>query len=365
MNALEKNLHYVCGDTLPGAGLSIEVRPGIRWVRMPLPFVLDHINLWLLRDEIDGRAGWTVVDCSIAHPESRALWEQVFATQLDGLPILRVVVTHMHPDHVGLAHWLCERWNAPLWMSTTDYYVARVLLAEGDSAAGGEAAAAFFALHGMTDRKALDLLRARTHYYRNLVSGLPDSFVRMIDGDVLRIGGHAWRCLVGHGHAPEHIALYSEDLQTLIGGDMMLPRISSNVSVYASEPEANPLRMFLDSLAQMRRLPVDTLTLPAHGKPFKGMHRRIEQLEEHHRARLLELQQACTRKALSAYEAMPVIFTRKLDLHQTTFALGETLAHLHLLHFEGLLRRTRDAEGIVRFGAAVSPAQAPAGADCA
>ncbi|RST51493.1 MBL fold metallo-hydrolase [Variovorax sp. MHTC-1] len=350
MNLLERELQYPFGDTLPAPGETFEVAPGVRWIRMALPFALDHINLWLLRDTIDGKEGWTVVDCCIAHDASRAQWEQIFATQLEGLPILRVIVTHMHPDHIGLADWLCRRWNAPLWISATDYHVARVLTSAGDTLAGGDAAADFFAAHGLVDPESVAKIRARSNYYANMVPAVPASFVRLLDGATVSIGGRAWRCISGYGHAPEHIALYCEELNALLGGDMMLPRISTNVSVHAGEPEANPLRLFLDSIERFKTLPAGTLGLPSHGKPFTGIHRRVEQLQEHHRDRLAELLEACTRTPHSAAEGLPILFKRQLDLHQMTFAMGETVAHLHLLWFEGLLQRRKGEDGIHRFG---------------
>ncbi|RZI91922.1 MAG: MBL fold metallo-hydrolase [Variovorax sp.] len=350
MNLLERELHYPLGDTLPEPGETIEVAPGVRWIRMVLPFALNHINLWLLRDTIDGVDGWTVVDCCIARDESRAQWEQIFETQLQGLPILRVIVTHMHPDHIGLADWICTRWKAPMWISATDYNVARLLTLAGDSAAGGTAAADFFAMHGLTDADALAKIRARTNYYVSMVPSVPDAFVRMMDGDTVTIGGRAWQCISGYGHAPEHISLYCDEMKVLLGGDMMLPRISTNVSVHANEPEANSLRLFLDSIVKFNALPADTLGLPAHGKPFTGIHRRVEQLQEHHRDRLAELLEACKSSPISAAEGMPILFKRELDLHQMTFALGETVAHLHLLWFSGQVQRTLGADGIYRFG---------------
>lgn len=350
MNLLERELQYPFGDTLPAPGETFEVAPGVRWLRMALPFALDHINLWLLRDTLDGVEGWTVVDCCIAHDASRAQWEQIFATQLEGLPILRVIVTHMHPDHIGLADWLCRRWNAPLWISATDYHVARVLTSAGDTLAGGDAAADFFASHGLVDPESVAKIRARSNYYANMVPAVPASFVRLLDGATVSIGGRAWRCISGYGHAPEHIALYCEELGALLGGDMMLPRISTNVSVHAGEPEANPLRLFLDSIERFKTLPAGTLGLPSHGKPFTGIHRRVEQLQEHHRDRLAELLEACTQKPHNAAEGLPILFKRQLDLHQMTFAMGETVAHLHLLWFEGLLQRRKGEDGVYRFG---------------
>jgi glyoxylase-like metal-dependent hydrolase (beta-lactamase superfamily II) len=356
MNELEQQLTYPFGDTLPAPATTMEVVPGegsgltpcVKWIRMTLPFALDHINLWLLRDEIDGVTGWSVVDCCISRDEAKAQWEQIFATELEGLPILRVIVTHMHPDHIGLAWWLCERWDAPLWISATDYNMARIG-SQITNGFGGESASLFFASHGLNDPESIAQIRARDSYFPTLVPAVPRQYKRMMDGDVIHIGGRDWRCISGYGHAPEHISLYCEAVGVLIGGDMMLPRISTNVSVFDVEPESNPLKLFLESIDKFSPLPPDTLTLPSHGKPFTGLHQRIQQLHDHHRERLAEVMQACSEKACSAADVLPVLFKRKLDLHQMTFAMGESVAHLHALWFEGKLRRQLDSAGVYRF----------------
>ena len=348
MNLLEQQLDYPFADALPAPGSTITVAPGVRWIRMALPFVLDHINLWLLADEVEGRRGWTVVDCCISRSESRDQWEQLFAAELEGLPILRVVVTHMHPDHVGLAGWLCERWQVPLWISATDYHVARQNLL-GSSGNGGAAAARFFAAHGLLDPSAQEQIRNRKNYYSSLVHELPPHYHRLLDGQLLRIGGRDWRCIGGYGHAPEHMALHCAELRVLISGDMLLPRISTNVSVYETEPESNALQLFLDSIDCFLPLEADTLVLPSHGKPFRHLHRRVEQLHEHHRERLADVMVACAQAPRTAADVLPVLFRRPLDLHQTTFAMGEAIAHLHALWYGGQLRRVVGADGVYRF----------------
>jgi glyoxylase-like metal-dependent hydrolase (beta-lactamase superfamily II) len=380
---LEARLHYPLGDALPEAGRALTVAPGVKWIRMGLPFALDHINLWLLRDTLDGPdgsvQGWTVVDCCISRDEAKAQWEEVFANELEGLPILRVIVTHMHPDHIGLAHWLCERWSgraagppqgaasplggqrngeaasvgAPvcrLWISATDYNSARIG-SQSTTGFGGASAADFFAAHGLTDPDSLERIRGRASYYPSMVPAVPRQFRRLMDGQVVSIGGRGWRCISGYGHAPEHIALYCDELQVLISGDMVLPRISTNVSVYDVEPESDPLLQFLESLDRYLPLPEATLVLPSHGKPFTGLHERIQQLKDHHTDRLAELLDACRQAPCSGADAVAVLFRRPLDLHQTTFAMGEAVAHLHRLWFEGQVRRERDAQGIYRFKA--------------
>ena len=348
MNSLEHQLDYPLGDALPELGRALQIAPGVRWVRMSLPFALDHINLWLLRDEIDGRTGWTIVDCGITNDATRAAWEQVFAGELDGLPVLRVIVTHMHPDHIGLAHWLTEYWSGRggvhdcrLWISATDYNAAR-LASTSTTGFGGGSAASFMASHGLTDPESIAKIKARSNYYASMVP-------QVMAGDVIRIGEHDWDCHVGYGHAPEHMSLHSPSLELLISGDMVLPRISTNVSVIDLEPEANPLPLYLASIERLRALPADTLVLPSHGKPFRGLHTRIAQLQAHHEERFAELMKACARAPQSAADLLGVLFKRKLDLHQTTFAMGESIAHLNALWLAGQLRRTRGDDGVYRF----------------
>lgn len=355
MNALEHQLDYPFADTLPAPGDTVEVAPGVNWLRMPLPFSLDHINLWLLRDEIDGQAGWTIVDCGIATDEIRAHWEQLFDTKLDGLPVLRVLVTHCHPDHFGLADWLCEggaraRWQVRLWMTLGEYAFGCLLAGGNGSNAGGAAAAEHFARHGLADPVALDKLRNRRSYYSDLVPAVPPRYRRLREGDTVRIGARDWRVVTGFGHSPEHCALHSAADGVLISGDMVLPRISTNVSVFDLEPEANPLALYLDSLGRYDAMAAETLVLPSHGKPFRGLHTRIAQLREHHRARLDEVREACAAQPMSAADIVPIMFRRReLDIHQMTFALGEALAHLHLLWLAGEFAREQGADGVLRF----------------
>lgn len=351
MNPLEAQLDYPHGDTLPDAGTTMELAPGVFWLRMGLPFALNHINLWLLRDEFDNGngpvAGWTVVDCGIDSPATRDAWEAIFAERLGGLPIVRVIATHCHPDHIGLAHWLCQRWNAPLWMTTGEYAFARMMSAQLPGA-DGTAMFPHFQKHGLTDPEMLEKLQTRKHYYASMVPAVPEAYRRIRDGETITIGKRAWRVVTGFGHSPEHAALHCEDASLLISGDMLLPRISTNVSVFAIEPEADPVRLYLESLGKFKPCAPATLVLPSHGKPFKNLHTRIAQLEDHHAERLAEVLAACA-TAQSAIDIVPVMFKRPLDGHQLSFAVGEALAHLHALWFEGRLQRRIGADGVVRF----------------
>lgn len=354
VNPLERELDYSLGDLLPDPGHTIEVGPGLHWLRMPLPFALDHINLWLVADEVSpGVPSWTLVDCGVDNTTIRALWENVFDGCLAGRPIGRVIVTHMHPDHIGLAHWLCERWSTPerecrLWISATDWAFAH-LASRTELAPGGERAAEHFRLSGLTDESALNKIRARGTYYSDMVPRVPTSFRRLVDGMEFSLGGRPWRCISGRGHSPEHMALFGAADGILIGGDMMLPRISTNVAVTSTEPEGNPLADFLEGIDRFLELPADTLVLPSHGRPFRGLHRRVRQLHQHHEEHLARVLQACTDAPQSAASILPLLFQRELDLHQTTFAMGEALAHLHYLWFEGKVERRQDMDGVWRF----------------
>jgi len=343
MNSLEAQLDYPLGDLLPEPGAVHEIAPGLLWLRMRLPFALDHINLWLAASP----EGWVAIDCGIANDATRACWETVFATQLRGLPIVRVLATHCHPDHVGLADWLCARWNAPLSMTTGEYCFARMMSA-GLPGIDGAAMAPHFQRHGLTDPAMLEKLQGRKNYYSTYVPQMPASYTRLQDRQVLNIGPHAWRIITGFGHAPEHASLYCPDLKVLISGDMVLPRISTNVSVFAIEPEANSLQQYLSSLEKFSDLPEDTLVLPSHGKPFRGLHTRIAQLRAHHADRLAEVIDACATPQ-SAADIVPLMFRRPLDAHQLTFAMGEALAHLHCAWFDRILQREVGDDGVIRF----------------
>ncbi len=356
MNKLEAELEYPLGDTLPAVGETIEIAPGLHWLRMSLPFALNHINLWLLADQAQHNSattgpGWCIVDTGIAADSTRDAWQQIFAQHCQQAahpqPILRVLATHFHPDHLGCAAWLCETWKVPLWMSTGEYLFGRIMSASIPGV-DGATMQAFFHQHGLTDPSILEAMRNRPNPYPALVPNVPHSYIRLQDGQSLIIGNHVWQVISGCGHSPEHVALYCEKLGILISGDMVLPRISTNVSVFAIEPEANPVKLYLDSLGKFSTLPDDTLVLPSHGKPFRGLATRIKQLQTHHAARLDEVLVACE-QAKSAADIVPVMFPQPLDAHQRSFAMGEALAHLHFLWHNGKLFREYYPDGVIRF----------------
>jgi glyoxylase-like metal-dependent hydrolase (beta-lactamase superfamily II) len=335
------SLHYPHPHP-PAAGEMTEVAPGVFWVRMPLPFQLDHINLWLLRDG----AGWTLVDSGFPDDGVRAVWSGILAS-LDG-PVTRLVATHFHPDHLGLASWLMEQTGAPLWMTSTEFLTAHAVWNE----VGGHGARFMvdqFRRHGL-DAVLLGKFEKRGSGYRKAVPSLPEHYRRLKAGDALTVDGRAWRIVIGHGHSPEHMALYCPELGVLISGDMLLPRISTNVSVFAATPDADALGWYLDSLTAMAAdIPDETLVLPSHGLPFFGIRARVEALHAHHAERLQVLEEACEQVPQSAAGLLDTLFGRALDTHQVMFAMGEAIAHLNHLEQAGRLSRSTDADGVIRF----------------
>jgi glyoxylase-like metal-dependent hydrolase (beta-lactamase superfamily II) len=335
------SLQYPWPET-PAPGTTLEVAPGVRWLSMPLPFQLDHINLWLLEDE----GGWTIVDCGIGNAETRALWEKILPRE-----VKRVILTHYHPDHAGNAGWLCARFGVEMWTTQGEYLTAHAVRS---SSAGytSEAVLSVFKKNGLDAARTAAMAKMRgNNRYAELVPDFPHSYRRIIEGDVVRIGGRDWHAIVGHGHAPEHLSLYCKELNVVIAGDMLLSTISTNVSVWSIDPEGDPLRLFLESVARYRELPEDVLVLPSHGKPFRGAHVRAAQLEQHHRQRFQELLDSLD-EPKSANDLLPTLFRRPLDAHQTFFAMGEAIAHLHYLYYAGKARRAVGDDGVVRYARA-------------
>lgn len=329
----------------PDGGVMFPVAPGVWWLRMPLPFRLDHINLWLVRDG----ANLAAVDTGIGMSKTRALWEKLFDGDFAGRRLSKIVVTHMHPDHVGLAGWLNRRFDAPLHMTLGEYHSTQSTMhGFGDSET--ESRRRFYMANGIPE-SGLETFARHRGGYQQVVSELPPDYVRLLEGKPLTIDGKRWEVIAGFGHSPEHASLYCAELGVLIAGDQILPKITTNVSVWPIEPFANALQWFLDSIEKFRALPDDTLVLPSHGLPFRGLHRRLDQLVAHHDERLDALRAACaTAEGRHGVELTPVLFPgRELDEHQFVFALGETLAHLHCLDGRGQVERVVGADGVHRF----------------
>jgi glyoxylase-like metal-dependent hydrolase (beta-lactamase superfamily II) len=331
-------------EDIPAAGTMTAVAPGVYWLRMPLPMALDHINLYLIEDV----TGWWVVDTGIDVDPTEALWEQVFSAQLQGKPIVAVLSTHYHPDHIGMAGWLCEHWRVPFYMTQGEYLsgLAFSLLQKDHFSWTSEL---FYRQAGFSVER---VARAKASYggFGAYIKPMPGAYRRLVDGESLVIGGNRWRIVVGRGHSPEHACLYCESLNVLISGDQVIPRITSNVSVMGGEPEANPLKEWLGSHERfLELLPADALVLPAHNTPFRGLHTRLRFLIEHHEDHLLALEQACVDSTPTAMELLPVMFKRQLDEFQTGLALGECVAHLNYLVQRGQLQRATDEIGRYRY----------------
>jgi len=343
-----QGLSFPCGAP-PAPAEAREVLPGLMWLRMPLPFALDHINLWALREG----EGWAVVDTGAQTPATLASWGRLLAPDgaLGGRPLTRVLATHLHPDHMGMAGWLTRKFDCRLWMTRQEYLMCRTLVADTGHTAPDDAIR-FYRRCGWSEI-ALDAYRVRFGEFGKVMHRLPDSYRRIVDGERIAIGAHQWRVVVGRGHSPEHACLVCDEQQVMISGDQVLPGISSNVSVFPTEPDADPLAEWLDSIAHLRaELPDTLLVLPAHGAPFRGLHARLERLAQGH-ARGLERLRRALAEPRRVVDVFGSLFARAIDpqTRQLGLATGETVAHLNHLLARGEIERTEDADGVWRYRA--------------
>jgi glyoxylase-like metal-dependent hydrolase (beta-lactamase superfamily II) len=332
-------IHYEF-DSRPDAGETMQVADGMWWLRMPLPFSLGHINLWLLEAE----DGWAVVDTGIYTDMSKDVWRQAIAGIMSDKPVNHVVVTHLHPDHVGCAGWLTDEYGIDLWMTRDEYLLCRVLVADTGRAAPDEGVSFYHAAGFPPD--ALHNYQKMFGMFGKYVAELPESYKRLKRGDRLEFAGNTWEVLVGRGHSPEHACFYDETRNLFVSGDQLLPTISSNVSVYPTEPKANPLRDWIDSLRALKeRLPEDVLVFPAHGKPFRGAHERLDELVQEHLDGLDALLELC-KEPKRALDTFPALFKSKISDSNLIMAAGEAVAHLNYLIDEGEIDCETDQDGV-------------------
>jgi len=340
-----RNLDYPFA-TRPELGQTIEVAPGVHWIRMRLPMQLNHINLWLLEDD----GGWTVVDTGIRDNVTADAWKTLFSGPMAGRPIKRVIVTHLHPDHVGLAGWLVRRFDVQLWMTRTDYLMCRNLVADTGEEAPKEGLR-FYRAAGFPD-SALEDYRTRFGGFGRGVYPVPNAYRRIQEGERIAIGKRVWEIVVGRGHAPEHACLWSREDNLFISGDQILPRISSNVSLFPTEPDANPLQEWLDSCAKLEALlPAETLALPAHNEPFRGVKLRLKELIDGHESAMEKVVAQCA-VPQRAVDLFPALFRTRITAGNYLMATGESLAHLNCLMARGALARSADKDGVDWYAAA-------------
>ena len=307
----------------------IELADGLGWTRSPVPGSLNHINLWLLEDE----GGVAIVDTGLNIPPAREAWEAVFAGPLAGRTVTRVICTHFHPDHLGLAGWLAERFGVRLWMTRGEWLFGRMLTTDVRETPPAEAFAYWRAAGWEEERIAGEAAKGWGRFAA-MVSPIPVAMVRLQDGDEVQVGARTWRVVTGSGHSPEHACLVDDEAKLMIAGDQVLPRITSNVSLSLSEPEGDPLGEWLASIAKLRKLPGDLLVLPAHGEPFTGLHARLDALADGHKGRLDALEEHLA-EPKRAVDCFSVLFGRKIDDSLYGLATGEAMAHLRHLEVTG------------------------------
>ena len=341
-------LTYPHGETVPDVGDTIEVAPGVHWVRMPLPFSLQWINLWLIDD---GPKGWTIVDTGIPGSDTKEAWRKIFAEKLGGRPVWRVIVTHMHPDHIGCAGWLSRKWpDSEFWISRLEYITCRMLVADTGREAP-KAGTDFYHRAGWSGAQ-IENYKSRFGGFGRGVSQMPDAYHRLEDGMTFEMAGHDWQVVTGNGHSPEHSCLHCSELNVLISGDQLLPRISSNVSVFPTEPAADPLKDWLDSCSKLKAaVAADVLVLPAHNEPFTGAHERLDHLIRGHEVALKRLLQRLGQEPRRVVDIFPAIFGRKIGDDVLSMATGEAIAHLNCLIARGQAAYTFDDDGVAWFAA--------------
>lgn len=329
----------------PGTGETVDVAPGVKWLRMPLGGALQFINVWAIEDG----DGWCVVDTGMQTRDTSQAWRAAFKDALGGRPVTRVIVTHLHPDHIGLAGWMTRKFQCRLWMTRLEYLQCRMLVADTGREAP-EDGMRFYKAAGW-DEDALENYRARFGGFGKAIYQLPDSYRRLNDGEEFRIGAHTWRIVTGNGHSPDHACLYCPELKLLISGDQVLPRISSNVSVFPTEPDADPLSDWMTSCAKVKReVPDDVLVLPAHNDPFHGLHARLDHLIAGHERSLGRLEKALA-EPKRAVDVFGSLFARPIGPELVGMATGESLAHINCLIERGKAVAQADEDGVVWYRA--------------
>jgi len=327
-------------DFKPEIGESIDILPGLKWLRLPLPFMLGHINVWLLKDGDD----WAIVDTGINSSITRKTWNNVFDNHLNNASISRVLVTHLHPDHAGCAGWLCELFDIELYMTRDEYLLCRILVSDTGLPAPKEGRR-FYRAAGFEEVQMSRYIEMFGGFGK-IVAQLPQSYHRLHEDHPVQIGELEWHVITGHGHSPEHACLYNPRLNVLISGDQILPTISPNISVYPTEPAANPLEGWFDSLHRIKTLlPDDVLVLPSHGKPFRGVKGRLNALIDEHHTGLENLRRYC-HKPQRVVDVFPALFKSKITDSNLMMATGEAIAHLNYLLYAGEVEINTDEAGV-------------------
>jgi glyoxylase-like metal-dependent hydrolase (beta-lactamase superfamily II) len=235
---------------------------------------LDHVNIFALDD---GARGWTIVDTGMMTGRTKAIWARLLAGPLGGRPVWRVIVTHYHPDHIGLAGWFQAEKGAELWTTRTSWLLARMLVLDVEEVASAQAKA-FWRSGGMDAAVYDKRASGRPFNFSDIVAPLPVGYRRIVEGERVEIGGRDWVVHIGHGHAPEQATFWDEAGDLVLGADQLLPSISPNLGVHATEPEADPVADWLERCDRLMSFATDRQrVLPGRELPWPGLPFRLRQ----------------------------------------------------------------------------------------
>ncbi len=323
----------------------LEIQTGIYWVKFLLPSMISHVNAYILED----KDGITIIDTGLSCAPCLKIWRHILSNEFKNKDIKRVIVTHHHPDHIGLMGWFKHNFNSEIWTSRSSWLMGRMLTLDKKKVVSKETLS-FWMSAGMPQEILHKKSLEPPFNFRDFVENIPLGYRRIIDNEVLIIGNNKWHVKLIDGHAPEQVILFCPDLKIFISGDQILPGISPNLSVYPTEPTANPVADYIEGCENLLKInDSGYLVLPGHNLPFYGLNTRIKQLVNHHRSALKRIEDFINEKPKSAYDIFLPLFKRKINNSEMVLALGESVAHLNFLWYKNIIKKDVNKEGVILF----------------